>query len=61
MIIINKTTANQMIEENNSLKLMNDVLNRTYLMGMGAEILVLEDDSELIDKLQANLTLKNVN
>lgn len=52
MIIINQTTANQMMENDNSLIEIDDIYGRTYLLGKGAEIIVIADDNPLIERLQ---------
>ena len=60
MIIINQTTANQMMANNSNLSQISDIYGRTYLLGMGAEILIIPDDSPLIQRLQSERKQKGV-
>jgi hypothetical protein len=41
-----------MKENNTSLTEVQDIYGRVYLLGMGAEILIIADDSDLIQKIQ---------
>jgi hypothetical protein len=60
MIIINQTTANQMIENDSSLLEITDIYGRRYLLGMGAEILIIADDSDLIERINQRNQQKEV-
>jgi hypothetical protein len=59
MIIINQTTCNQMMADNPQLKTYEDIYQRTYLVGTGAEILVLADDSEAITQINQLMGVSN--
>lgn len=58
MIIINQTTAEQLMANWTSLRQIQDVMGRNYLLGLGAEILVVADDSDLVTRLQAQQNKK---
>lgn len=53
MIIIKQSIASQMMTENSTLKQIEDVYGRSYLVGLGAEILIIADDSDLVQRIQA--------
>ena len=53
MIIISRTTANEMMMKNSNLNIVKDVYSRDYLLGAGAEIIIFEDDSPLIEQINA--------
>jgi len=59
MITIKKSTATEMMNNDNTLKLIEDIYERTYLIGTGAEILVVDDDSRLVNQISEELEQQN--